>query len=257
MIQNALQEASELEKGDFPQEAEAYLDTFRAELSWLNGADEDVLKYVESALKGIPNLAQLIRYRMISLRWAAKIRLGKTYDLDDDLHLLLRKFPVVLRSLNLQIPVHTTLGQTVKSSFEDYTESFFDALDASPRFKIDSKSKLKLIFSQTATQLQACLTNNTGYRYGCVSEYLDLEDAKKQREQKKQQKQKHRAQEVEESSDPKEEEELDPNPLHRLVDRMHLIFFSPKVELSQAELDTLDGNTHQLNADDAVEVLFE
>ena len=69
--------------------------------------------------------------------------------------------------------------------------------------------------------------------------------------------QKQQAQDIEDSPQSKDQEELEKDPLHRLVDRIHFIFFSPKVELSQAELDTLDGNTHQLNADDATEVLFE
>lgn len=258
VIDNALQEATALEQMDFPKQAHAYLDTFRAELSWLNHDDSAVLEYVESALKGIPKLAQLVRYRMITLRWAANRRLGKVLDLDDDLHLLLRSFPVVLRTLDLKLPVQI---KGSLSSQSKYAPRFIKAIRSSPRFEVNPRSKLKITFTQTPTQLKACLTNNTGYRYSCVSEWIDYKIAQEKREQKrrikKRQDQKQQAQDIEDPSQSKDQEELDKDPLNRLVDRLHFIFFSPKVELSQAELDTLDGNTHQLNADDAAEVLFE
>ena len=49
---------------------------------------------------------------------------------------------------------------------------------------------------------------------------------------------------------------LEKNPVWRIVDRAHQELFSPQVELTQKEMDTLDGNIRQLKASDAVESLF-
>ena len=49
---------------------------------------------------------------------------------------------------------------------------------------------------------------------------------------------------------------LEKNPVWRIVDRAHQELFSPQVELTQKEMDTLDGNIRQLKARDAVESLF-
>ena len=55
--------------------------------------------------------------------------------------------------------------------------------------------------------LQACLTNNTGYRYGCISEIIDPEKAQKAYEIKKRRyHSKHDAQEIDEKV--KDQEEL-------------------------------------------------
>ena len=52
-----------------------------------------------------------------------------------------------------------------------------------------------------------------------------------------------------------ESQAIEPNPVFRLIDRLHATLFSPRIELSQRELDTLDGNTRQISAEDALRLL--
>ena len=51
-------------------------------------------------------------------------------------------------------------------------------------------------------------------------------------------------------------EQMEQSPVVRVVKRVHTRLLSPKVELTQKELDTLDGNIRQLSGEDAIEALF-
>ena len=53
-----------------------------------------------------------------------------------------------------------------------------------------------------------------------------------------------------------EEEVMEPDPVLRVVDLAHQRLLSPKVELTQRELDTLDGNIRQVSGEEALEGVF-
>ena len=254
VLRAAIDHVRETEQ-DFPDQAGAYLDGLEAELAWIEGDAEQTLKRVDQALINVPHAAKLFRYRLRALRWAAQAKVKGIQALDDDLHILLSQYPVPLRSLDLSIPVD------IRYAGGEVAERAARFIERSPRFTLQRDGTgLILSITETANDLQLCLQGPRGNRYRCVDTSLDLAVELERRKQKRRAK---RGQpiDVDKQSDPstekeeKEEVQLDPDAALRLIDRVHQELFSPQVELTQREMDTLDGNIRQLKADDALDAL--
>jgi hypothetical protein len=137
-----------------------------------------------------------------------------------------------------------------------------EALAASPRFEVSPDASLSLEVSEGSEKLSVCLLGARGDRYGCAEAWLDLEVERAQRELRRQalKGRPHRVErEASEGQGAQEEEigdDLEQSAVARVVDRVHTTLLAPKVELTQKELDTLDGNIRQLSGEDALETLF-
>ena len=195
------------------------------------------------------------------MRWAARYAEADEAVHDDDLHLLLSEYPVPLRLLDLKLPVR------MRTSGGQYGQAVLEALERSPRFSLDENAALSLQVIEDAQRIKICLLGRQGNRYRCAETFTDFEVEKKALKQKRRQMrgQAHAIQKTKESSEGENSKDLqeDPwalvlekNPVWRIVDRAHQELFSPQVELTQKEMDTLDGNIRQLKASDAVESLF-
>ena len=260
VIKAALKQARAEEEQEYSEIAHAYLDGYEAELSWKQGHYQSCLKLVEQALKVVPKAAKLFRYRLIALRWAAKSALSGQAVHDDDLHLLLSEYPLPLRQLNLGIPVR------MRASGGDYSQAVLQALEKSPRFILDDNADLSLQVSSDKAQIKICLVGRQGNRYRCAQTLIDFEQEKEALKQRRRQLkgQAHAIQKVKDTDEEQNKSQqedpwvlaLEKNPVWRVVDRAHQELFSPQVELTQKEMDTLDGNIRQLKASDAVESLF-
>ena len=261
VIKAALDQARNEEAQDYPKIANAYLDGYEAELSWKQGDYERCLLLVERALETVPKAAKLFRYRLIALRWAARYAEADEVVHDDDLHLLLSEYPLPLRLLNLKLPVR------MRTSGGQYGQAVLEALERSPRFSLDENAALSLQVIEDAQRIKICLLGRQGNRYRCAETFTDFEVEKKALKQKRRQMrgQAHAIQKTKESSEGENNNghqedpwalALEKNPVWRIVDRAHQELFSPQVELTQKEMDTLDGNIRQLKASDAVESLF-
>ena len=262
VLRSALKQARALEV-DHTQVAHAYLDGFEAELAWVEGDAAGALDLAERALKYIPKASRLFRYRITAIRWAARTETSGALRLDDDLHTLLKRYPPPLRLLNLGIPVRLIVSVGVRA------RAVADALKRSPRFVIDAEASLSLRVDETADQLKLCLIGARGDRYRCVSTWVDLERELKELRARRQRKRgsahdiqrTHKADGAASDEDSSPDagelsEAVEPDPALRLVDRAHRELFSPLVELSQKEMDTLDGNIQQISAEDALNSLF-
>ena len=264
VLRVAIRRVRALEAKDFPKVAGAYLDALESELSWRSNEDEEALRLAERALDGIPKEAKLIRYRMRALRWAIKGALQGSATLDEDLHILLQHYPTPLRVLGLSVPAQ------IKIVGGALAESAARALSRSPRLSVRSDAKLTFEVSQTETLLKICLFGPTGYRYGCVQTLLDYDKEVELRELKRRSLKgnahviertkvktvNQAGEQVETTEEADDREALELDPALRVVDYAHAQLFSPKVELSQKELDTLDGNILQITAEDALESLY-
>ena len=262
VIRAALNRAREEEQNDLPEIANAYLDGFEGELYWREGDYEAALELIERALTIVPKEAKLYRYRLIALRWAARSALSGTPQHDDDLHLILREYPLPIRLFDLRIPVQ------VSSSSGQWAAQVTAAIDQSPRFLVRDGSALTLQVIESPERLELCLINQRGSRYRCAETLIDTQaemEAIKQRRTRSrghahdlERTPKDSDQEKEDSEEHKEtwRRPLEQNPALRLIDRAHQELFSPQVELTQKEMDTLDGNIRQLKAEDAIESLY-
>ena len=258
VLRGAIERARALESKDYPDEVNAYLDALEAELEWVEGDYSASLKLIEQALAGVPQAASLMRYRLMALRWASRRALGDPSlppgGLDDDLHTLLQRFPTPLRILDLSLPVQLSLSGGALA------DQVGQALARSPRFELDERATLTLEVSESAEQLKVCLIGRSSARYGCVESWIDPEVERAKRALKRQASRgrAHRIErtpEGEGAQDDGREEPLE-GPVERVVDRVHALLLAPKVELTQKELDSLDGNIRQLSAEDAIEALF-
>ena len=260
VLRGAISEARALERQDYPTEVNAYLDGLEAELCWVEGDEEETLRLAEQALKGVPPAAKLMRYRLMALRWGAKRTLNDPSlpagGLDDDLHTLLSRFPTPLRILNLALPVRVNLKGGALA------QEVGEAFAASPRFEVSPNASLSLEVSEGSEKLSVCLLGARGDRYGCAEAWLDLEVERAQRELRRQalKGRPHRVErekgEAQDEQEAKGADDLEQSPVARVVDRVHATLLAPKVELTQKELDTLDGNIRQLSGEDALESLF-
>ena len=260
VLRGALNQARDAEAQDFPEIAHAYLDAFEAELSWLEGDAGEAERLAESALAGVPKAAKLLRYRLLALRWAAQSELSGVVEVNQDLHLLLSEYPVPLRLLDLAIPAR------LEVSAGDLASAVGAHLRKSPRFLISDQAGLTLQVTERKESLQICLMGSRGNRYRCSETLIDL---KREQEAQRARRQAvrgtpHDIQRTRDDDDesPKEERAddewsvpLEPNAALRVVDRAHQELFAPLVELSQKEMDTLDGNIRQLKAEDALDML--
>jgi hypothetical protein len=271
VVKAALDQARQEERQDFPEIANAYLDGYEAELNWSLGDMERCLELVASALKGIPREAKLFRYRLIALRWAARGSLSGMPTHDDDLHILLSEYPLPIRSLNLKIPVQ------ISASSGQVSQKVVEALQRSPRFVMIDDAQLGLQVIEGNEQIELCLLDRRGSRYRCAKTLInyqaEVQALKDKRRRLRGEPHDVQRERTDDDADAKNKEADETNrakqranqwklPLERdaalrLVDRAHQELFSPKVELTQKEMDTLDGNIRQLKAEDAVETLFK
>ena len=263
VVRVAIDLAHSEDESELQEIAHAYLDGFEAELHWREGRDESALGLVERALSVVPKEAKLYRYRLLALRWSIRSRLNGQARLDEDLHLLLREYPLPLRILNLKIPVQ------VSSSAGALSAKVVEAIAQSPRFIFDDTAELTLQVIEDARTLEICLVNQRGNRYRCAETLIDTE-AEREKVKHKRRALQGRPQDLERAKDSDEEQAetqkahqrdqwrrpLEVNPVYRVIDRAHRELFSPQVELTQREMDTLDGNIRQLKAEDAVESLY-
>jgi hypothetical protein len=265
LIRATILEARQLEANDYPQHAWAYLDAIEAELAWYEGDESTALAKIKAALTGIPKAVRLLRYRLTALRWAAKSQQSGQWSFSEDLHVLLKEYPTIIRMLNLAIPVKIRIRQE-----GEYAQKVAEALARSPRVRLKENAKLSFEISQSKSSLSLCLMGAKNYRYACVQTLLNYEEEVKRLEnrRKKLQGKAHAIEKVYVIEDdqkkelkPKEKEiedrlVLEKDPAFRLIDLAHAEIFAPKIELTQKELDTLDGNIQQMSASDAVETLY-
>jgi hypothetical protein len=264
VVRGAIAEARRLEAEDFPKESNAYLDALEAELLWSEGDASETLRLAEQALAGIPEQARLIRYRVMALRWAARAALTGDSPLDDDLHALLSAFPTPLRWLDLRLPARLAVRGGALA------DAAAAALARSPRFALSDGAPLTLEVVEEgageSARLQVCLFGRGQLRYACaetlVSTAAELERRERRRggkgEAHRVAQDRERAPEEGEVQVSRREEEvvMEPDPVLRVVDLAHQRLLSPKVELTQRELDTLDGNIRQVSGEEALEGVF-
>ena len=116
-------------------------------MEWNDGHAQNALNLIEKALKGIPKAAKLLRYRLVALRWGIHFE-TRLAGLDDDLHLILKNFPIILRIFDFPIPVRLQFTQGT------YSSSIVDALKRSPRLHINPKSDLVIQLTETKNLLK-------------------------------------------------------------------------------------------------------
>lgn len=209
---------------DYPDRANGFYDATEGELAWRAGDWGKAAQLGTQALERLPERVQMLRWRIMTWLADAAFRGGDTARAQRLFHDVMRNQPTALRHLGVKLParfVHAG-GALAAEAVE--------RLQASPRF-----GGAALDFTVRVTQedavMQLCMLGVGGQQYGChvAREGLlgdDLTEAQ-----------------AEEG-------------LVKALDAFHDEAFSPKLELTQTDINSLDGRAVRQSASDAIEGLL-
>jgi hypothetical protein len=271
ILKSAVAEVREREK-EFPEQINAYLQAFEAEMAWQASDYQRAEELATQALTVISPAIKILRFRLNALIWGSQQALTKKGiisdggSLDQRLDELLQKYPTILRILDLRIPADIKLLGESRMH-----QDIYDRLKKSPRFDLDAQvdRKVKVTIDADESKIYLCMLSTQGQQYACSQTWIDPQLEEKEIEQKRKQKRKHRNQnkrldqqksKADDQKNPKKtadfsaKVEIDPDPIFRAIRQFHVKAFTPKVELSQKEMNTLDGNIMQLSAEDALDI---
>ncbi|MDB4990148.1 MAG: hypothetical protein JWN04_5326 [Myxococcaceae bacterium] len=190
---------------DHRSAAPAYYDAFEGEAALMAGEHREAEQLLTRANKTLPSAEQLLRARVLALSAKLHEERGDHAAAQGDFERAMQIDPGVLRRLALRLPVR------VQAAAEPVSESFVDALEASPRFELGEQG-LSITVRADRTRGEACLIGVSGAQLACANA-----EAKSN-----------------ESAD-----EL----AKKLVAAFHERVFAPNVDLSQVDANGLDGST--------------
>jgi len=214
VVRRALEEARRRET--MSRETAPYFDALEAEVELREGALEKGLVKLTRALRALPKDEVLLRGRLEALGADAARRLGRTAEAERLYHGALEHFPSALRFLGLRLPVEVRSDQGVLA------RRVAEALLGSPRL-VSAGAGGAFVVQVTGGErdLRLCLQGRAGRRYGCG--------------------------EVDVSSSRRDEERV-----ARAVDAFHAKVFAPKIDLTQRDINSLDGSAVRGDADEVL-----
>jgi tetratricopeptide (TPR) repeat protein len=204
---------------DYPDRARGFYDATEGELAWRGGDWAKARQAGSAALKNLPGRIKMLRWRVMTWLGDVAMQLGDAQRAQTLFHDVMRHQPTAFRHLGVQLPakfVHS--GGTIAAEA-------VERLQDSPRFGGDP-----LDFTVRVTQegegLQLCLLGVGGSQYAChvASEGLVGEEAEAG--------------------------------LLKALDAFHDAAFSPKLELTQTDINSLDGRAVRQSASDAIKGLL-
>lgn len=187
--------------------ADAYYDAFAAEAAAVAGDEERTLELVERATAALgPGEAQL-GVRLQGLRAAALLARGERGAAIEAIESVFDADPGVLRRLGLRVPVTLEIGG------DELAEEVADALAWSPRLDVgEGSGALRVQGEVTAAGGRLCISSSrTATQFGCGEVHAERDDTPARL-------------------------------VERLVDEFHLHAFAPRIDLSQADIGSLDGS---------------
>ena len=211
---------------DYPREANGFYDALLGELAWREGDHAEAARLAGRALDELPT-------REIALRWRIKAWLADSLWQQGDIagarpywHELLRSQPAVFRHLGLSLPVHFDVQGGALA------EAAHQRLAKSPRL-VDGDSGFTVRIAEVEGSLQLCLAGEGGFQYACHVAALG-------------------------AARPGLELELDDSTAFaEALDEFHGKAFSPKLELTQKDINSLDGRAVRQGAAEAIKGLLD
>ena len=229
VVHKAVREARALEK-DLEPKVSGYFDALDAEAAWRSGDLDETLELGTRALAGLPKKARLVRWRVLALLADVAPPEGNSKAMKSHFHEVIHKYPTALRHLGIALPVELTHRGGSRAA------EVFGKLESSPRLSVGVQSGFVVTVSEeTSGKVGLCLSGEGAFQYACVHE-----------------------EELEEERREGAPELTDEAKIHALCDAFHDRIFAPKVELTQSDINTLDGRTGRIGADKALkEILGE
>lgn len=227
VLRKAIEEVRAVEQGG-PPVAEAFLDAYLAELHWREGDDAAAIVAGEDALRRLPAEPRLLRARIQAWLADSRWRAGDRDGARRDYAAVLDFQPTALRHLGLTLPV--VIGDVSGPRGAELAERLRD----SPRLAIERGAPFEVTVQADDEALTICL--QVAKRLCATLSGYDLEAAEKA------------------ANDP-----IDPTTgdvIAAAIDRFHDEVFSPRIELTQSDINSLDGRAVRQNARDALDGLL-
>jgi tetratricopeptide (TPR) repeat protein len=183
--------------------AEGYFHAYHAEVALVRGDHDSAATHAGKAMDLLPPAEVMLRARTAAVQGAAADEMGNRKLRDKAWNIALEDFPATFRRLDISLPVAVSHGG------DDLGEGLADALLRSPRFHSE-KGGLSIKIT-TGAGIRACLNRRHNALHGCA--------------------------EVQ-----REEDEEDDDFIVRASSAFHDLVMSPKLDLSQSDVRSLDGS---------------
>ncbi len=186
--------------------AEGYFLAYESEVAWLNGAERKALEKVDRALQELPGSEVLLRARVAAIGAQAALDSGQPRRALELFDHVMQLEPGVIRRLGLALPA------SFEAASPGLAEETVSYLEKSPRFTDEGSGWFRVQVQGTGGAGRACLLGPQGTRFACA--------------------------EVRKRAGDDEGEEL----ARRLAKEFHAAVFAPRIDLTQADLRSLDGS---------------
>ena len=200
-----------------PQRFRWNYDIMEAEALYWKGEMEEAIRALQHALKTTPREEVLARYRLKALLSRAASRLGYE-DVAFKYQVdVLTHLGSIFRILGLKVPV------SIEPAGEGHSKTIADRLSRSPRFLVEDDAPLIVrIQGSDASDLSVCLLTREGTVIRCAYP-----------------KSKWKGRDV----------------VSRLIKEFHALVFAPPIDMTQVELNSLDGSLMESTAQDLLKTL--
>jgi tetratricopeptide (TPR) repeat protein len=203
-------------------QSEAYWAAMFGEHAFRSGNYSKAKKLASRALSKLPKAEVLLRARVEA--WSAQIALSEknTTRAAKLFHRVMHRWPAGLRILSLALPVR------VQASTDPLALKVARYLRKSPRLRVTG-SDLGFAVRITINRghLQSCVTGTRGRRYACSLTDLSKLEGKAEDEK-----------------------------IAAAVDQFHRDIFAPMIDLTQEDINTLDGRAVRGRADEVLKEVF-
>ena len=227
VLRKAIAEVRALET-DFPAVAGAFLDAYLAELTWREGDFAEAIVAGEAALGSLPEEPRLLRNRLRAWIADSRWRTGDVEGARRAYAAVLDFQPTALRHLGLALPV--TMGPVNGARGADVAQR----LKASPRLDFDGQAPFELSVDAGEEALTICLQVAKRLCATLAGDALAV------------------AQKTEDAP----RETTDGDVIAAAIDLFHDEVFAPRIELTQSDINSLDGRAVRQGARDALEGLL-
>ena len=211
-----------------PEELEAMLpvfDLFSAYIAWRDDDFDKALELIDKANQNMPPKVSLMLRQADLIKADIMMKRGQRIEAMNLMNDVFKIYPAVFRHFNVRLPIK--FDESMRSDPE--LKNAMKALKNSPRFEVADDAQLIVTGMKADKMIQICLISALGQRFGCSSD--DIKDYGGN-------------------------SEIQPHTAE-IVDNFHHKVFSPMVDLSQKDLNSLDGSALQMSADEALEKLIK
>jgi tetratricopeptide (TPR) repeat protein len=202
------------------------LEVVRAEIAWARGDEDDAIEILKKAIPDVGESRAVLRARAEARLAGILFDEGRFEEAMEVGTRVLDTAPAMFRHLDLSLPVR------IEATGDPVSKDIAEAIADSPRFHSDDRG-YPIKIRANSDRLSATLLTPEQALLAEVSVPATRKVVKRKKPEG----------EDEESEDEQEEEEEVLDPPDQLVALFHKKAFAPRLDLSQSEINSLDGST--------------